>query len=64
MGSLGKGVTSLGQSINKHISKPAIAATSALAGITLVKGFNRLAGIDDARAKLLGLDTMPKALTK
>ena len=64
MGSLGKGVTSLGQSINKHISKPAIAATSALAGITLVKGFNRLAGIDDARAKLLGLGHDAKSVDK
>lgn len=64
LGSLGSGVTSLGQSLSKNISKPAIAATSALAGITLVKGFNRLTGIDDARAKLTGLGHDAKSVDK
>lgn len=53
--SIGKGISSVGSTLTKKITKPAVAATSALAGITLVKGFNRLVGIDDARAKLTAL---------
>ena len=52
---IGGKISSIGDSLTSKITKPAIAATSALAGITLVKGFNRLVGIDDARAKLAGL---------
>lgn len=51
----GKRISSAGDTLTKKITKPALKATSALVGITLVKGFNRLTGIDDARAKLLGL---------
>lgn len=51
----GKRISSAGDTLTRKITKPAVAATSALVGITLVKGFNRLTGIDDARAKLLGL---------
>lgn len=52
---IGKKISSVGDSLTSKITKPALAATSALAGITLVKGWNRLTGIDDARAKLTGL---------
>jgi len=45
----------MGRSLTNSITKPATVATSALAGITLVKGFDRLVGIDSARAKLVGL---------
>jgi len=55
LGSLGSGLTSMGNSLTKNISKPALVAATALKGITLVKGFNRLTDIDDARAKLMGL---------
>ncbi len=48
-------MSSIGNKLTCSITKPAIVATSALAGMTLVKGFNRLTGIDDARAKLQGL---------
>lgn len=41
-----------GGTLTKFITAPAVAATAALTGITLVKGFNRLVGIDTARAKL------------
>lgn len=51
----GQKISSAGDQLTRKITKPAFAATSALVGITLVKGFNRLTGIDDARAKLLGL---------
>ena len=52
---LGKKISSVGDSLTSKITKPALAAGTALAGITLVKGWNRLTGIDDARAKLQGL---------
>ena len=55
MESIGKKLSSIGNSLTSKITKPALAATSALSGITLVKEFNRLVGIDDARAKLQGL---------
>lgn len=51
----GKKISSVGSTLTNKITKPAIAATSAVAGITLVKGWNRLTGIDDARAKLTAL---------
>lgn len=39
-----------------------MAATSGLVGMTLVKGFNRLKGIDEARAKLMGLGHDAKSI--
>ena len=53
--SIGKKISSVGDSLTSKITKPALAAGTALAGITLGKGFSRLTGIDDARAKLQGL---------
>lgn len=52
---LGSGAQKIGRSLTNHITKPAIAAAAAIAGIVLVKGWNRLKQIDDARAKLEGL---------
>lgn len=52
---LGKKVNGIGDTLTRKITMPAIGAASALAGITLVKGFNRLVGIDEAKAKLKGL---------
>lgn len=48
-------VKGLGETLTKRITLPAMGAASALAGIALVKGFERIVGIDTARAKLLGL---------
>ena len=48
---IGSKISSVGDALTSKIAKPAAAATTALAGLTLVKGFNRLVGIDDARAK-------------
>ncbi|MFH0070687.1 tape measure protein [Peribacillus sp. NPDC056705] len=45
----------LGQNLTKKITMPALGAATALGGIALVKGFDRLIGIDTARAKLTGL---------
>ena len=53
--SIGKKISSVGDSLTNKITKPALVAGTALAGITLAKGWNRLTGIDDARAKLQGL---------
>lgn len=55
VGSIGKAVSNIGSKLTKYITTPATAATSALVGLTLVKGFDRLKGIDEARAKLKGL---------
>lgn len=52
---IGSKISSVGDALTSKITKPAAAATTALVGVTLVKGFNRLVGIDDARAKLAGL---------
>lgn len=55
MNKIGKLATGAGTALTNYITKPAIAAGSALVGITLVRGFGRLVGIDTARAKLEGL---------
>lgn len=51
----GNNLSKVGGSLNKNITKPALTAGAAVAGITLAKGFQRLIGIDTARAKLVGL---------
>lgn len=51
----GEKISSFGDQLTSKITKPALAATSALVGVTLVKGFSRLTGIDNAQAKLKGL---------
>jgi tape measure domain-containing protein len=55
MESIGKSMSSVGDSLTNKITKPATVAAGALAGLALKKGFDRLTGIDDARAKLMGL---------
>lgn len=55
LSSVGKMASSAGASLTKYITKPALAAGTALAGIALKKGWDRLIGIDTARAKLQGL---------
>lgn len=55
MSNIGSKISNVGNSLTSKITKPAAAATSALAGITLVKGFDRLVGIDTARSKLQAL---------
>lgn len=55
IGNFGKSVSRIGDSLTNKITKPALAAGTAVAGITLAKGFQRLVGIDTARAKLVAL---------
>lgn len=52
---IGGSLTNVGGKLTKYVTKPAFGAVSALTGLTLVKGFDRLTGIDDAKAKLMGL---------
>ena len=58
--SVGDRISKIGSKLTSTITKPAVAATSALTGVTLVKGFNRLTGIDDAKAKLKALGNTAK----
>lgn len=53
--SIGKSISGVGDKLTRRITVPALGAASALTGVTLVKGFNRLVGIDTAQAKLKGL---------
>ena len=62
--SIGNTFTDVGDKLTSRITKPAITATSALTGLTLVKGFNRLTGIDDAKAKLKGLGHDAESVTE
>lgn len=48
-------IGSIGDTLTNKITKPAIGAATALAGVTLFKGFRRLVGIDTARAQLVAL---------
>src|SRR5690606_16464133 len=59
---IGKSISDFGNKLTRNITAPAVGAASALASITLVKGFNRLVGIDEARAKLKGLGHDAKAI--
>lgn len=52
---VGSKITAFGSTLTSHITTPAIAAGTALAGITLAKGWGRLTQIDEAKAKLRGL---------
>lgn len=60
--SIGASLVSTGKKLTKYITTPAIGATTALTSLTLVKGFNRLTGIDDAKAKLKGLGHDAKSI--
>lgn len=53
--SIGSGAETVGSKLTSFITKPALAAGTALAGMTIGKGFQRLVGIDSAQAKLKGL---------
>ena len=58
LSTIGKGIGEVGQGLTNKITKPALGAATAVAGITIGKGFSRMIEIDNARAKLqaLGMD--------
>lgn len=60
----GSSVSDLGSTLTKKVTKPALMAASALAGLAIFKGFQRLVGIDNARAKLQGLGHDAKSVDK
>lgn len=62
--SIGKSFNNVGDQLTRKITMPATAAVTALTGITLVKGFNRLAGIDTAQAKLKALGHDAESVTE
>ena len=52
---VGNKAQSVGASLSSKITKPAVVAGTAMAGITAKMGFDRLKGLDTAKAKLEGL---------
>src|SRR5690606_29480601 len=52
---MGRNLSNIGTQLTNKITKPALAAATAVGSITLAKGFQRLIGIDTARAKLSAL---------
>lgn len=52
---IGGKLSKIGGSLTKKVTLPAVAAGTALAGMTLAKGWSRMTEIDNARAKLKGL---------
>lgn len=57
-------LTSTGKSLTNSITKPAMVAGGALAGMTAKLGFDRLVGLDSAKAKLEGLGYSTKEVAK
>lgn len=60
MQEVGTKAQTMGQSLTNKITKPALVAGGALAGIALTKGFGRLVEIDTAKAKLSALGNSAK----
>ena len=61
---IGGGVTAVGKKLTNFVTKPALAAGTALAGITLGKGWSRMVQIDTAKAKLTGLGHSAKEVSR
>lgn len=55
MQNVGGQAQNMGRSLTSSITKPALIAGTAMAGITAKLGFDRLVGLDSAKAKLEGL---------
>ncbi len=60
MQSVGGQAQNMGRSLTSSITKPALMAGGALAGIAITKGFGRLVEIDTAKAKLSALGNSAK----
>ena len=63
MQELGSKLETIGNQLTSSITKPALAAGTALAGISLTKGFTRLTAIDTAKAKLEALGNSANNVT-
>lgn len=55
LGAAGKGFSRIGRTLTNTITKPALVAGTAVAGIVLKAGFSRFKQIDEAKAKLKAL---------
>ncbi|WP_239705204.1 peptidoglycan DD-metalloendopeptidase family protein [Mammaliicoccus sp. R-M63] len=55
MQNVGSQMQNVGRNLSNSITKPALIAGTAMAGITAKLGFDRLVGLDTAKAKLEGL---------
>ncbi|OEK41310.1 phage tail protein, partial [Staphylococcus saprophyticus] len=55
LGSVSQKMVDVGSGLTNKITKPALIAGGAMAGITAKLGFDRLVGLDSAKAKLEGL---------
>ena len=64
LSSVSSKLTSTGQSLTNNITKPAMVATGAVTALVGKLGFDRLVGVDSARAKLDGLGYSGKEVTK
>lgn len=61
--SISSSLNKTGKELTSKITKPALAAGTALAGVTLGKGFARLTAIDTAKAKLEALGNSAEKVT-
>lgn len=61
--SVSSSLNKTGKELTSKITKPALAAGTALAGVTLGKGFTRLTAIDTAKAKLEALGNSAENVT-
>ena len=57
---IGSKLSGIGSKLTNSITKPALAAATALAAVPLVKGWNRMTQIDEARVKLEALGNSAK----
>lgn len=57
---VGSGLQHIGSGLTKYITKPALIAGTAMSGITLKKGWDRMASIDSAKVKLQALGNSAK----
>lgn len=60
LATVGKGMVKVGNGLTKYITKPALVAGTAMAGITLKKGWDRMTNIDNAKVKLGSLGNSAK----
>lgn len=60
LATVGKGMVKVGNGLTKYITKPALIAGTAMAGITLKKGWDRMTSIDNAKVKLGSLGNSAK----
>ena len=63
MTNIGTKSQKVGQSLTNSVTKPALAAGAALAGVVIAKGWGRLVEIDTAKAKLGALGNSSKEVT-